>query len=780
MGVINISLLTAFDMDNDKKIEVICVVSSAYELVPRGIYIFEYPTFSEELYFPYAPIVATPTVVDLDGDGYLEILLGSNAPCNGKEVGDTDDCHAYVTAIDLRGRELWIREIGADYKRTRIDVADLDGDGTNEIVCTGWSFENDWGNLFVLDKDGEYVRGEDNVFEHSILLGGITDLDEDGKMEILTFSSEGEISIYDYLLTLKRKKQIEINMGKMTRALINDIDADGDKEIIVYSNDSRIYVLNSNLDIEWTESVQGYKDQMYVLITNLYGCKNDLIVLTDKIHVYSHQQDDTDSPCPLWEITERNLAEKAAHHLEMAETSFGTGDYRAAKQYFELALDIFSQLEDEAQTTYTSGKIAETTHIIFRQNVKTGTILLVVLDSFLCLFIVYSWITRKRWHRSIEGTLLLSLPVLLGLFQVYDSNSQQYMTVFVRYFVPALVLSVVALLRRSILAFVRTIRALLGGHKDLLVLSIVRADDSYRVSVESIEEKFRPVKESRKVLLAKETRENIIKKTEYMMVEILGRIPSGDLAFLYYGMEILQKTGSVIYQKFIPKEFSDILKAKFLLLEVEDTEIPWELMYSDNFFSLKYAISRRIVSTESVTVREKKVSGRRALIISDPKENLPGAGPECDTVYKRLTQKMDTILIKGHKATLQEVANLFGHGFDIIHYAGHVDNGLLLSDGVMTPEEVREYIVGTPVVVVNGCKSEELARAFLLGGAMAYIGTIHPVHDESAADIAADFYELCLQYQIGEALRRAREYHVDKHLVWASLIMYGDPTLKLL
>ena len=73
-----------------------------------------------------------------------------------------------------------------------------------------------------------------------------------------------------------------------------------------------------------------------------------------------------------------------------------------------------------------------------------------------------------------------------------------------------------------------------------------------------------------------------------------------------------------------------------------------------------------------------------------------------------------------------------------------------------------------------------MARAFLLGGAMTYVGTIHPVHDRSAAGIPADFYDFCLQYRIGEALRRARELHRDKGLAWASLIMYGDPTLKLL
>jgi len=318
----------------------------------------------------------------------------------------------------------------------------------------------------------------------------------------------------------------------------------------------------------------------------------------------------------------------------------------------------------------------------------------------------------------------------------------------------------------------------------MLVLSIGRADGSYRVSVESIEEKFRPIKESREIAFTEKTRKDLTKEVEYMM-KVLKRVPSqngpSDSGSSFeFAEELLRKTGRVIYEKTIPEDFSEILKAKFLLLEMEDTEIPWELMYADDFLALKYAVSRRIVTTESVNIRPSGKRGRRALIISDPREDLQGASLECDIIYKRLSQKMDTVLVKGSNANVQKIANLFGQGFDIIHYAGHVDNELVLSDGVLTPEEVKEFIVGTPVVFVNGCKSEELAKAFLLGGAMAYVGTIHPVHDVSAAEIAADFYDLCMQYQIGEALRRARLSHIDKDLVWASLIMYGDPTLKML
>jgi hypothetical protein len=312
----------------------------------------------------------------------------------------------------------------------------------------------------------------------------------------------------------------------------------------------------------------------------------------------------------------------------------------------------------------------------------------------------------------------------------------------------------------------------------MVVLSIGRSGRSYRVSVESTGGIIKPVKESRETRFSEETKDDIINRVEYM-VKVFNQVTSGKQTS-DYAEGLLKKNGTVIYRKVIPEDFSDILSAKYLLLEVEDTDIPWELMYSDTFFALKYGISRRIVTTDKVNVRQKKTRGRRALVISNPKKDLQGADTECEIIYRRLAQKMKTILVKRGDATKERIAHLLGQGFDIIHFAGHVKDGLILSNGTMTPGEVKEFMTGTPVVFVNGCKSEDLAKAFLLGGTMAYIGMIHPIHDTSAADIAADFYDLCLQYQIGEALRRAREIYVEENLVWASLIMYGDPTLKLL
>ena len=196
-----------------------------------------------------------------------------------------------------------------------------------------------------------------------------------------------------------------------------------------------------------------------------------------------------------------------------------------------------------------------------------GTLILALVDGGLCVAILYYWVTRKRWYRLAEGTLLLSLPVFLGLFQVYYASSQ-YICAFATYFIPSLVFSVALFLRSRIVGFARTILALRSGHRDMLVLSIGRGEQSYRVAVESIEEKFRPVKESKEVAFSEDTREDLIKKVEYQM-EILTRVSSGnDQISLSRAEKVLQELGAEIYQRIIPEDFSDVIRAKFLLLEL--------------------------------------------------------------------------------------------------------------------------------------------------------------------------------------------------------------------
>ena len=760
------------DCDNDGNNEILASIWVSFYCYPRGVIALDCESGEVEWFYQIGAGLWPDVVEDINNDGVTDIVMGSIAACNCGE-DQFPDCDARVVALSITGEELWAVSLGYGYRRAAACVDDINDEEGLEVIGFGHEASENWGSLFVLDCSGEYLYKSET--DYSVYPGAVSDIDGDGLKEIVAADYRGYLSVFTGDLELKSEKFIG-NLDSQARVLLNDINGDGFCEILL-GTEKELYILDKDLNITWERE---FPDKITFAVTNLSSCKNTVLVLSDKLYAFSYE-DREEPPCSLWVITERTLIEEGTKYLEKAESLLAVKDYRDSRNSFENALKIFEDLEDQEQITSVSAKITELNEIIFKLNVRMGVFILGACNIFLPILLVFYWITRRKWYRLLESTFLLSLPVLPALLQVYYAD-EGYILEFLKYFIFFSTFSVGVLLRQNVLGFIRTIQALMAGHKNMLVLSVVKSDGSYRISVEGIEERFKPVKESREVEFPEEMKRKLIKKAEFL-TGIISQCSSSKTQemSISYGEGVLKDVGKVIYQNFIPEDFSDFLKQKFLFLEVEDPDIPWELMYDDDFFAVKYAISRRIVTTEKVITRHKHTRGRRALIISDPLLNLSGAQIERDIVYGRLKQNMETVLVEGNDASTKKVANLLGQGFDIIHFAGHVEKGiLLLSDGGMTPQEVREFMAGTPVVVVNGCKSEDLAKAFLLGGAMAYIGTIHPVYDGSAADIAADFYDFCLQFRIGEALRRARELHKGKDLTWASLVMYGDPTLKLL
>ncbi|MBU7033257.1 MAG: CHAT domain-containing protein [Theionarchaea archaeon] len=751
---------------------ILASLSAGYSCRPRGLIAVDQK--SGEILWVYrtGPGVLPDVVDDIDEDGIKEIIIGSVAPCNCPEDHLYPDCEAFIYAVSCLGEEKWAFPVGTGYKRVSVMVADILEQPGKEIIGFCYEASENWGRLLCISSTGEVLH--DTLFDCSIFPGAVGDIDDDGTMEIITLDSLGFLTIFSSDLQQERRVYIDENLTSTAHLLVSDIDGDGTRDIIFW-HESLVLLFKGDLSVLWEKR---FDTRVSVDVIPRSGCKNALIVLADDLHAFCFTGPQ-EIPCPLWDIQYRVLSEQADSYEVQAESLFSSGEYRKSKKQFLQAHEIYSQLHDEEKELSLTQRLVTVSIIIFKDNIKMGIFFLSVVTGLTLLILFYFWIGEHRWLQGCEQLLLGTMPHLFGLARIYATPSQEYFSLFIASTVPLLVLSSVVLLRTNILGFARAISAYLGGHKDMLVLSITRSNTHYQVSVESIEEKFNPVKESQEIPFSPEKKSDLVGKVEFM-IEVLNQVPSQEPDFLDHAQNMLLDIGKTIYEHFIPSHFVEVLNTKFLLLEVEDTEIPWELMVSHDFFALNYAISRRIVSNEAVTVRQAPVKGRkRALVISDPSGDLGSAHTECSIITRRLNRKMDTVVVEGETATVRRIAHLLGQGFDIIHFAGHIENSLVLSDGNMGFGEVREFLVGTPIVFMNGCKSEDLTKAFLLGGAKVYVGTIHPIHDHTAAGIAADFYDLCFQYPIGEALRRARKLHVTSSIAWASLIMYGDPTLTL-
>jgi tetratricopeptide (TPR) repeat protein len=201
------------------------------------------------------------------------------------------------------------------------------------------------------------------------------------------------------------------------------------------------------------------------------------------------------------------------------------------------------------------------------------------------------------------------------------------------------------------------------------------------------------------------------------------------------------------------------------------------------------------------------------LIIADPQGNLEAAAREGHTIQEELQADTRRLRIdsRHHRVGRAYVKTALSQ-YDVLHYAGHADydlqeparGGWRLADGKLTAQDILQLGQAAPLpalVFCNACQSGQtqawtmhqaaeqgiygLANAFLLAGAQHYIGSFWELPDQPGATFAIAFYRALAQgVGVGEALRRARQALAERHgedsVVWASYVLYGDPTVRYL
>lgn len=287
----------------------------------------------------------------------------------------------------------------------------------------------------------------------------------------------------------------------------------------------------------------------------------------------------------------------------------------------------------------------------------------------------------------------------------------------------------------------------------------------------------------------------------------------------------LEDIGKAIRNQFLPSRIQDMLRehAGPLVINVNDTEIPWEVMHDgEEFIALKIPLGKRLRIAESVRInRRLGKEGIRPLLVGVQKskspdfESLPYVEEEITSLKDSLKEVNGLIFEPTKDVILNNDANgyqflkrLNSGRYNIVHFAGHAihdekkkSGGLVLYDEIVSLETIKNNVEGRPIVFLNACHSAQdetielrtgyigsytlgVSSAFILGGALACVGSIWKVEDSSSAKFAGHFYkELLSSVIIGEALRRTKvttrnENPEDK--TWASYVLFGDPTVRLL
>lgn len=278
--------------------------------------------------------------------------------------------------------------------------------------------------------------------------------------------------------------------------------------------------------------------------------------------------------------------------------------------------------------------------------------------------------------------------------------------------------------------------------------------------------------------------------------------------------EQLTQIGRYAYGNLVTSKIRHLLdssNADHLRLDIDERliDLPWELVHDNSdFLCLKYAIGRRVMSDQEVPTYARAqlgASSARALVVANPTGDLPSAESEGEQVATLLEKSSDVTVAFFRRDELTKMKFLLElENYDIVHFAGHAsydkkqpdESSLEFCDGPVTAFELQKFLPerSPAIVFLNACWSAEartesyqlmirgLGRTFLYAGATAFLGYIVPVPDDSATQLAIEFYRNVVVGQtIGESLRRSRlELHntMPWDVTWSSAVLYGDPAVR--
>ncbi len=288
------SQIAFYDLDNDGEKEIITSLSVSFDLYPRGIYAYDFPSGELIWEFPTAGPPGDFTIADVDYDGFPEIFFKTWACANGAEINGRSDDSSYVFALDHQGDTLWTELLGDrfDMSTNNVLVCDCDADSTWEIYYTQLMRTEDYDRqVRVLEKrrakDKLFIRQKS--FDARNTYSEIAGFDHDG-------DGQSEILINNYPSVLN-SQYLTTNFGGPLRehaSIRQQIDIDphlrNGIEILLVRQDS-LYILNHEMMtlVEFSEPARGNIAQAHIFSTS-FGTTNIVILynMNNSGHISHH------------------------------------------------------------------------------------------------------------------------------------------------------------------------------------------------------------------------------------------------------------------------------------------------------------------------------------------------------------------------------------------------------------------------------------------------------------------------------------------------------------
>ncbi|MEM7248659.1 MAG: FG-GAP-like repeat-containing protein, partial [Acidobacteriota bacterium] len=229
------------------------------------------------------PLSATPLLLDVDGDGVMEVIQGSFGgvitvvdPMTGAvesqfDLGQGRTSQASITGVDLDGDD--IPEVVRGHEDGTVWASALDGTGRRQLAATGGPikstvsvgdlhedggvdlvFMSGDGDLWILDGAGvrapvtTTVSSVADVGHHYFLTStpAIADLDGEPGLEIVVGTLDGHVVALDADGVMLPGWPHDMGAPVLSSVALGDVDGDGATDVVAHDNDGRLVVLDAS------------------------------------------------------------------------------------------------------------------------------------------------------------------------------------------------------------------------------------------------------------------------------------------------------------------------------------------------------------------------------------------------------------------------------------------------------------------------------------------------------------------------------------------------------
>jgi len=191
------------------------------------------------------PLDASVLIADVNTDGELEVVFG-------------DSAYGTIWCLDAAGEELWTYD-GPSGTDSPPAAADLDGDGTIEIVYGTMKVKGGNGRVIALDGATGKERWFAEVPGHVQSEPALADLNADGVLDVIVTNWMGD----GKLRALNGKDGAELWTFTTDDWIyhgvsVHDFDADGIPEIVVADRKGHVWLLEGESgEAKWTATLEG-------------------------------------------------------------------------------------------------------------------------------------------------------------------------------------------------------------------------------------------------------------------------------------------------------------------------------------------------------------------------------------------------------------------------------------------------------------------------------------------------------------------------------------------